>query len=269
MDLNTLRAVWKKSSHHTTEEVSSLWNKRAENLARKELPSFEEDPFLHLIEQRVALTPELTSLDIGCGTGVYSLALAPRVGRAVGCDVAERMIESAANRAQAEGIDNVEFVCLDWQTADIDQLGYRQNFDIVFARMTPAVADFTTLDKMVACAKKHCFLRKPARRTARVLDPALQLLGVSRGDSTDSMEYIFSYLWQMGFEPHFHYERSSMKNEKSIDEALDWTLDWAKLQKEVTQADADTVRDYLESIAVDGIVYEYIETTNVIIDWAV
>ena len=45
MDLN-IWTVWKKSSHHTTEEVSSLWNKRAENLARKELPSFEEDPFL-------------------------------------------------------------------------------------------------------------------------------------------------------------------------------------------------------------------------------
>jgi hypothetical protein len=39
--------------------------------------------------------------------------------------------------------------------------------------------------------------------------------------------------------------------------------------KEITQADEAAVRAYLETVAVDGIIHEYIETTNVTIDWAV
>jgi SAM-dependent methyltransferase len=223
MDLNTLRDTWKKSDTYTTEAASTLWNSRAENFGKKKLPSFEDDHFLQLIEQRIALTPKIATLDIGCGTGAYSLALAPRVGKAVGSDVADKMIEIAASRAQEEGVDNVKFFSADWQTADIDQLEYRKSFDIVFARMTPAVDDFITLDKMVACARKHCFMRKPARRTDRVLDPALELLGISRQNrgSTDTMEYIFSYLWHMGFEPQYHYEKGIIENDKTIQEALD------------------------------------------------
>jgi ubiquinone/menaquinone biosynthesis C-methylase UbiE len=48
-------------------------------------------------------------LDLGCGTGAIALALAPDAKRVVGRDVSEGMMERAREKADAEGITNVEF----------------------------------------------------------------------------------------------------------------------------------------------------------------
>ena len=55
-------------------------------------------------------------LDVCCGTGASALAAAERVGsqgHVIGVDFAERLLERARARAQARGLDNVEFVAGD------------------------------------------------------------------------------------------------------------------------------------------------------------
>ncbi|WP_136716027.1 class I SAM-dependent methyltransferase [Halorientalis salina] len=48
-------------------------------------------------------------LDLGTGTGAIALALAPDAGRVVGRDISEGMLDQARSKADAEGLDNVEF----------------------------------------------------------------------------------------------------------------------------------------------------------------
>jgi SAM-dependent methyltransferase len=50
-----------------------------------------------------------TVLDLGTGTGAIALALAPHAGRVVGRDISEGMLDQARRKADAEGLDNVEF----------------------------------------------------------------------------------------------------------------------------------------------------------------
>jgi SAM-dependent methyltransferase len=60
-----------------------------------------------------------TVLDIGCGAGATTLAMARRVGesgRCVGVDISEPLVALATARAQAEGMANAEFVAADAQT---------------------------------------------------------------------------------------------------------------------------------------------------------
>jgi ubiquinone/menaquinone biosynthesis C-methylase UbiE len=58
----------------------------------------------------LALCPELSVLDVGCGTGDFLRLLAPIVspGEAVGLDLSETMIAEARQRS-AENIDNLSF----------------------------------------------------------------------------------------------------------------------------------------------------------------
>ncbi len=72
-------------------------------------------------------------LDIGCGLGDTTVRLAELVGadgHAHGCDVAERMIETAIAEAAEAGSANVSF-----ETIDVERTRFDQTFDYAFSRM--------------------------------------------------------------------------------------------------------------------------------------
>jgi 2-polyprenyl-3-methyl-5-hydroxy-6-metoxy-1,4-benzoquinol methylase len=53
---------------------------------------------------RVPLTTELSTLDFGCGTGLVTLALAPRVGTITGADTSPGMLKTLREKAAVTGI---------------------------------------------------------------------------------------------------------------------------------------------------------------------
>ncbi len=60
------------------------------------------------IENQIPLSAGLTALDYGCGTGLLTLALAPRVRHVVAVDSSPGMLEVLSQKALAEGVGNVE-----------------------------------------------------------------------------------------------------------------------------------------------------------------
>lgn len=56
------------------------------------------------IAARVPLAPGQAMLDFGCGTGLVTLALAPKVGRVTGADTSAGMLKTLAEKAEAQGI---------------------------------------------------------------------------------------------------------------------------------------------------------------------
>jgi SAM-dependent methyltransferase len=81
---------------------------------------------------RAAYTPGERVLDLGCGGGATTLAIAEVVGpsgAALGLDVAPMLIERARQRAAGAG-SNARFVCADAATASLDT----PPFDRLFSR---------------------------------------------------------------------------------------------------------------------------------------
>ena len=96
-------------------------------------------------------------LDIGCGTGRTTIDIAERLaahGKATGLDISEPMLEQAKILAQAEGVENVSFECLDVQ---VESLGDTR-FDAAFSRF--GVMFFE--DPMQAFSNIHRALREDA-----------------------------------------------------------------------------------------------------------
>lgn len=79
-------------------------------------PSFS-DPRLTLSDQNyikwitdsLPLNPEMSVLDVACGTGIMSRAVAPFVRSVIGVDVTPAMLSQARALAENEGRFNVEF----------------------------------------------------------------------------------------------------------------------------------------------------------------
>jgi ubiquinone/menaquinone biosynthesis C-methylase UbiE len=71
-------------------------------------------------------------LDIGCGCGSTTLAIARKVGpteRRRGIDISHPMLTVARERAAPENLDNATFIEADAQTSRIEP-----GFDVVFSR---------------------------------------------------------------------------------------------------------------------------------------
>ena len=180
------------------------------------------------------------------------------------------MLEAARRYARKEQLSNVSFYKEDWQTADIDALGFRGRFDLVFAHMTPAIADYGTLDKMNACAKGHCFLVKPTRREDAVQDAAFLRAGfLGREQLDEAVMNTFAYLWLKGYEPELSYRKEVWKSTRSLESMERWCVDRARLRKELTKEEEQAIRSFLREISRDGTVEETTRTTIVTIYWNV
>lgn len=269
--IGKLKELWSGPSESRGKTQAEIWDRVAGEYVARDIPDFETDGFLRRIGEVARPDPSMSSLDIGCGGGRYSLALAQRVGLAAGVDISQKMLDHANAQAAERVVKNVEFRCLDWSEADIDALGFRGRFDIVFAHNTPAVMDFNTFDRMNACSKGYCFLSRAARRSDAVQDRAFEIAGIDPDNVRydDQIAYMFEYLWYSGYRPQFSYGDQVWTNTRSIEDMAAWCINRAKLRGDISPADSRNIREYIKSIAVDGRVRETITSTDVTIWWQV
>lgn len=270
MEIEEIRTKWKSSGREDHEAAAAFWDSAAAGYAGQELPSWQSNELLRLLAAKVSFPLAGKVLDVGCGAGKYSLALAPRVTAAVGVDLSPAMIEAAKKKAEAHDSKNVEFICADWSLLDSEALGWQHAFAVVFAHMTPAIDSAAALEKMMACSKKHCFLTKAAKRQDSVLDPLKRRLGLVAGSVFD--EHIgeaFELVWRRGGCPEFFYRHDSWAVEHSLEEACVWYGAKLKTQKKIGSGEAQIIRDYLKEIAVDGRVREETRTMIVTMYWQV
>ncbi len=257
-----------------------VWNEAAAGYASQPLPTFEMDPFLQFMAHDIGLcngaATEMSVLDIGCGAGGYSLALAPYVKHVVGCDLSPNMIEAANQRAHVRGVTNATFVCADFidfanrissETSLLPELD-RGHFDIVFAHFTPALSSGTAFQKMMSLAKSWCFVAMPTRRTDFVLEEARKRVGVAPKSSTrdENCLYTYTLAWLAGKTPRVEHYDDVWIDQRNLFDAGEIYANHL-VAKDLSPEQKACVKSYLSSIAQEGIVYERIETTIVMMGW--
>jgi SAM-dependent methyltransferase len=127
--MNTMNIVQPKAGEQTT-----LWNGSAGRawVESQELLDQILQPFQDLLVDAISTESPRRVLDVGCGTGGTTLAIARRLGRhgaCTGVDISEPMLAAARARAEGERTPPI-FVLADAQTHAFE----RASFDAITSR---------------------------------------------------------------------------------------------------------------------------------------
>ena len=266
MDLEQLSREWTIQAGDTEARIAA-WDSTAQDYLYKQKHNFTDDPFLHFVAQEVGLTREMRTLDIGCGAGAYSVALATRVGEAHGVDFSPGMIKAGMDYIEAHHIDNVKLWVCDRHNCDSRE--FQGKYDLVFARTTPAIGDLGTLQKMIAASKAHCFYCTIANRQDRVFDECMRIAGVQKHNRNQKIAYILEALNLMGYSPQVKDIGTVWQHTKSLEDTTTWFLGRLQMDAAISEEAQNDVKEYLSSISTNGTVYEHITTTLTNIYWHV
>jgi SAM-dependent methyltransferase len=135
-----------------------FWEKMAEKyplpFAEKSLTQTQK--VIGMAEQRGVQIDGTALLDVGCGTGVYSLPLAQRAARVVGLDLSVEMARRFEEERDAHGIKNATVIQMPWSDTAVSEHRLEKAFDIVWAAMTPAVRSPEDVARLNRCARDWC-----------------------------------------------------------------------------------------------------------------
>ena len=135
-----------------------IWDRQAAVYDGRVLRTYKEAYDLSIEQVRAAVSPEQRVLEIGCGTGIVTLGIAPYVDRLVATDLSPQMIAVARDKAAQAGVSNVEF-----RVADGYGLPYEAgSFDAVLVFNTLHVVQ----EPAAVLREAHRLLRRGGRLLA-------------------------------------------------------------------------------------------------------
>jgi len=271
MKLEQIRKNWIAPECKDIQAGIQMWDSASSDYRKSPIPDWETDDFLKLVNDSMEISKDMKALDIGCGAGLYTIAFAGKVNKVVGIDFSPSMIRIAKEKTKDNNSQNVEFLRKDWSAFDIEKANFKNAFDIVFAHMSPAICSAATLEKLIACSKKHCFFIKPTIRNGSIFNEVERLAG-SRQNANgcdESISYAFGLIWQLGYKPLVSYHDEIWNFEKSLEEAYTWYLGRVRTYKKLTESEETKLKEYLDSIAVDGRIKEAITTTIASMYWQI
>lgn len=121
-------------AHETDDEQARLWNGAAGNAWVENQALLDQmfTPFEDLLVEAVPTQSRYFVLDVGCGTGSTTLALARRLeaqGSCIGIDISNPMIAAARARAEREHLP-ARFICANAQVHAFEPA----SFDLIVSR---------------------------------------------------------------------------------------------------------------------------------------
>src|SRR5437764_14199754 len=97
---------------------ADFWDRRVRGFHRTTRDTVARDPFFSRLQSEV--TPQTTVLDVGAGTGRFTLALAPLVERVTAVEPNAAMLDYLRHDARQVGLTNISYVESTWQDAPAD-----------------------------------------------------------------------------------------------------------------------------------------------------
>lgn len=177
-------------------------------------------------------------LDIGCGTGVYGLALAARASKVLGVDSSAAMLKIFRAVKKQKGIRNASCTLSRWEA--LAGARVKGRFDVALASMTAAVKTRADILKMEAAAPVRVFIGWAGMRRNALLEKVYAAHGVAYR-APEGAARTLRILRALKRRPAVIYLKDSWTREATVEETLgelevSMKVNGAKLRREWTES---------------------------------
>ncbi|MCD8212535.1 MAG: class I SAM-dependent methyltransferase [Campylobacter sp.] len=233
--------------------MQNIWDKKANSYQRFDgkIGKFQQT-VLDTLQNFGVNFKDKSIVDIGCGTGVWTLFLAQIASRITAIDGSKGMIEILHQDAAKFGIKNVFTIQKSWSEFNGDEI-----YDIALTTMSPAISNENDFEKFNALGKVKIYLGWARSRSSDLLEPFFKQLGRKSVDimAVDRLEEWLKER-NLAYKSEILTEtRITKRSFKQAFENICWHLEINGLK-----FDEKEVTSMLEPICKDGFVDETIDS---------
>lgn len=227
---------------------------------------------LDILQHEGFLAPKADVLDIGCGSGNYTLPFSELCSSVVAIDGAEEMCRQLKNKVEHLGLKNIQVQYKLWEDIDLKEEGMYKKYDLVFASMTEAVSDYKALKAMNDASKENCCLVFWAGTVINEVRSELWekiFNSPDPGYSATSVIYPFNLLYSLGYYPAIRFIDTEWTSEETVAKAIESLTRYYWLYTDITPGITDTITRYVNENAVKGNLLQKTEATLGVVTWKV
>ena len=273
LTLEECAAAWEAAGGHGTKEEriarNARWIPFYSYVAQGQLQS-SAGPDLHakevaqILKDAGVLESCGTLLDLGCGTGGFSLAFAQQGMQVTAVDMDHPSLLVLSNRAKANGLG------IETQQAMWEQYDPETKFNVVFSSMCPAICDYRELLRFEGMGSKYgCLIAvsrgsydKHRKRLIQELDAKLT------GMTTEAMWY-YNILYLMGRQPNVWNFTRHFEHQAPIEKLVEQNKVYFQIFGISPEESEPKLRAYYKRHAIDGIVPDESHINTQLIWWKI
>lgn len=236
-----------KGTDTPIEELEEFWDEKAENFYQNQIrgSTYYNEAVPQLLEEKGIIDSSTTILDIGSGSGRYTIPLAKKCKSIYALDLSGEMLQFLQQEMKKNDLQNITTIKSAWPTTE--NIG---QFDVAFAAMCPATRSLEGIEAMTQVANKYAVIGQFIKSTDTVIQAleARQILEENRNDPHNNRELLqayFNILWELGFNPEISYLHDTFEVELPINVALQ------QYKNRFQNVDEDQLIDVLKALSED------------------
>lgn len=223
----------------------NLWDEKAPFYARfnENLSPLQKEVFKELESLNIDFKDK-SVLDIGCGTGVWSIHLARKTRHLSALDSSKAMLEILQNDSQnARNISPLHASFKDFASTN------QQKFDIAFLSMSASLQDLSDFEAFLSLAKDKIYLNWAKPRQSSLMSFVLSALN-ARKEAKNGFD-LEDFLRQKNISFHKKIFNETRRVQRSRNEALEnaaWHLKMANIAFNQKELESLITQDFMDEI---------------------
>ena len=225
-DSNTsLRTMQKLGQDDYQTEEFRKWAKSYDRNSFSDEGKQRSNRILTWIENQTGSFENLSVLDIGAASGVFSIPFAEKGANVTAIEPSPDLAMMLDNNAKSNSVQ-VKVIQKTFEEISIDK--NEQLYDLVFASMCPAMKDWDMIERALSYAKKYCYLSMMAGpKENQLMDEILLNIGLKQREiGSSDMAYLQQLLYLNGYTYQILIEKQIKTEKIGVDIAINNLKKW-------------------------------------------